>query len=1186
MPSLRPFNVSPVLACLFAIAGHAAILPTQFVFAAPEPAIELPASSAAITGREFGEILLPIAPINGTISFSAQTASAWDAGSAKPTRRLILENDVRIRLGDFDFTAKRAIVWLQKVSQHEGSASYQVYAILENVGGTTSASGPTVSSQSLPIRAVITTPSVTLKVDHLKREQPAQLDQFQASSEVRFADALRTLAGVPTSLDVQEQLVRAQEARMLAERQTRSTQQPARSASLPPLPRKHPVIQFEQATARNTKRALDTSEKPESAQTATAPTRPSAPQRRFDDTQTPVVQKPATSAPSTDQKTPPIAAPKPVATTPAPKVQGPAAVPPQPTIADQPSDVATSPAPSAPAQPTAAPSPTPSPVPAATVTLPPSPTNTGDAPIFVKTGVVSVSSKDITFQGGKDENSLIASGGVIVQYIDATADRTLEMTAQRAVVFMDPSPLAQAGRVGADKVRGIYLEGAVSISDGKNNLRGQKVFYDLQMNKGIVLDATYWTFDQKRSLPLYVRADAVRQESQDTFSAENARLSTTAFFDPDLSLGARSVTITRRDEPSIPLAIAEPTSPTIIESIDGTPLSDIPSGSQVDARGMTIRAYGLPIAYFPGFTGDPGNMPTRDVRLENSNASGFAAKVRWNLYGLLGRKRPDDFNADISTDVYSERGLGLGTNLAWTGKEAEGSVFAYGLVDDRGTDVLAPGTKIDRNGGVRGMILADNRWRIDDQWTLFTEASYIGDEAFVDAFYQQLQETRREFTTQMLAVKRTHNSYLTLQAKTSLNDFVANEYLLQSQGYSVDKLPEITYTRLIDDLLAEQSPGLLTWTHEYRVGVMGMNFDKPFAYERGFANNTLAQKAFGINGNQTIADRLRAEGTFQSNVMRADTRQEFSSQLVAGPVNINPFVVGRVTSYDSGFNKYAGGSDSDKTRFWGAAGTRISTTLQHVDDSVSSQFFDLNRMRHIIEPGVTLWTAGTNRDRTTLPVYDDAVESLAEGSQARIGLHQTWQTRRGNADKTRSVDVFRLDTDYIVSSRDADRESPLRRFYDPRPELSEVGEFFVTDAAWQATDSLAITGSNIYDFEQHQSARSSAGFLLEHGIDFATFAELRHINSQNSQFLDFGGHYRLSSKYTVGSLASYGLKDGTFQTVTFNLQRQSTSVIFGFDVSYNAITGVTGFGVLFRPIGTGGSGAGSRSFGGLPGSSR
>lgn len=1179
MPSLRSPSIPSIVACLLAAAGHAAVWSPRSAAASAEPVIELPAASAAITGREFGALMLPIAPINGDISFAAQIATAWEEGTQKVTRRLILENDVRIRLGDFDFTAKRAIVWLQKVSQHEGSASYQVYAVLEQVGGTTSSTGPSVSSQSLPIRGVITTPGVSLKVDHLKREQPELPSQFQVSAETRFADALRTLARVPTTVEIQEQVLRAQEAQLLADRAALPRQEPARTASLPPLPRPHPVLRFEDAIARGSDRQAVS----KADEVVSAPPPPSgreaAPQRRFDETRTVEANKPANpqGAQATGPKTP-------VQTIPAPTVP----VVPSPNTPASPSAPVAPVSPSP--HPTIATTPLPTPgqnpsggtqVSTAAGTPAAAQADSSGTPIFLKTGIVSVSAKDITFQGGADENSLIASGGVIVQYVDASADRTLEMTAQRAVVFMDPSPLSQAGRVGADKVRGIYLEGAVSISDGKNNLRGQKVFYDLQKNKGVVLDATYWTFDQQRSLPLYVRADAVRQESQDTFSAENARLSTTAFFDPDLSLGARSVTITRTDVTAAPPTIA---SPTIIESIDGTLLSESPSGVQMQARGVTVRAYGLPIAYFPGFSGDPGNMPIREIGFENSNANGFAAKVRWNLYGLLGRKRPDDFNADISTDIYSERGLGLGTNLAWTGKDAQGSVLAYGLSDDRGTDVFSPGTKIKRNGGVRGMILADNRWRIDDQWTLFTEATYIGDEAFVDSLFQSLQETRREFTTQMLAVRRTDNSYLTLQAKTSLNDFVANEYLLQSQGYTVEKLPEVTYTRLNDDLLAEQSPGLLSWTHEYRVGVVGLHFDKPFAYERGFANNTLAQKAFGINGNQTIADRLKAEGLFQSNVLRADMRQELSSQLAAGPVNINPFIVGRVTSYNNSFSDYASSSDTDKTRFWGAAGVRLSTSMQRVDDSVHSQFFDMNRIRHIIEPGVTLWTAGTNRDRTTLPVYDDAVESLSEGSQTRVGIHQVWQTRRGYAEKSRSVDVFRLDTDYIVASSDADRESPLRRFYDPRPELSEVGEFFVTDAAWQATDSLAITASNIYDLEIHQSARSSAGFLLDHGFDFSTFAELRHINSQDSQYLDFGGRYRLTSKYAVGALASYGVKGRNFQTVTFNLERQSTSVVFGVDISHNAITGVTGFGVVFRPHGTGSSGAGSRNFGGLPGS--
>ena len=1153
--------VSPLLLCLLAVSGRAvALAPPQ----PPDP--QLPPQSAAISGKEFGAVRLPLVAVQGDIAFKAQSARTWQEGSEPATRRLILENDVRIRLGDYEFKAKRAVVWLQKVAQKGDAQTYQVYAILDDVNTTAGSSG-TFENTRLPVKGLLTAANVKLNVDRLV--QGREDSPFLTECESQCADAIRLISGVPTRDQIAQQLARAQEAKLLAERAPAPP--PQRTASLPPLPREHaalPPPQLQTSPTPAQTAAADTTAKqtpPPAPQTQTP--RPVT-QRRYDET-----RQPKPPAPATDAMTQPPVAQAPTQKQPYGQPSSPASNPPT-----QPAAQAQVP----PAAPAAATTPSqtsaPASAPVSTTTAATQPPNSSGDAIFNRTGSVSISAKDITLQGGKDENAIMASGGVNVQYIDATSDRTLEMAAQRAVIFLDPSPLAQTGRVGADHVRGIYLEGAVSISDGKNHLTGQKVFYDLQKNRGMVLDSTYWTYDKTRSLPLYVRADAIRQESQDTFKAENATLSTTAFFDPDLSLGVRSVTISKR-EPTA--TVEQPSSPGFFDGLPGGLAGDSPSGVMAAAEGITLRAYGLPFMYVPSFTGDPGNMPIRDVRIENSNAAGLATKVRWNLYGLLGRTRPDNFNAELFTDFYLDRGPALGTNLTWTGKESQGSFFAYGLLDDRGTDVLKPGTKIDRDGGFRGMIEADNRWKLDEHWTLFTEATYIGDEAFVDAFFERQGEVRREFTTQMLAVRREENTQLTLQAKGTLNDFIANEYLLQSSGYKVNKLPEATYTRLNDDLLADKSPGLLGWTHEYRVGVLSMDFDKPFAYERGFANNTLAQRTFGINGNQTIADRLRAQGLFESNVMRADTRQEFTSQLSAGPVMVTPFVVGRATSYSKSFDQFSP-QDTEKSRFWGAAGTRVSTTLQRVDDSVQSRFFDLSRIRHIIEPGVTLWSAGSNRDSSTLPVYDDAVESLAQGTQTRIGVHQTWQTQRGKAGSTRSVDVVRLDTDYVVASADANRDSPIRRFYDARPELSEVGKFFVTDFAWQATDALALTANNIYDFEIHQSARTSTGFLLEQGQDFATFVELRHINSQNSQFLDLGGTYKVNSKYRVGALTAYALKDHTFQTVTFNLQRQSESVLFGFDISYNSVTGETGFGFLFRPMGTGGSGGGSRSLGGLP----
>jgi hypothetical protein len=1121
-----------------------------------------------------------LASVQGNIRFAANRVNVWSEGGVQ---RIALDGDARVVLAGTEFQAARGMIWLWRISGTADAGTWQVFAFLEKVENPAADVGVTIKADELPIRALINTSGpVKMAADLLVRSAPTDgaLVQLDSKASAALTDAIEANAGRPTRAQKAEAERLEREERLLADRGGTSRVSPGRTPGLPPLPtvydEKAVAAMLEASGLGPRKSAIakrdEKSDKPagESASAAPAPSggRSSASsgagagrsgaQRR---TEIPPTNQSPRSAEQTTANS---------GTAPATSSSPSGGVVAQGGARTN-QNVSANPAPVASARPE------------------PARVDKEDG-IFRTSGTIGISAGGYTIQSGADENTIIASDGIVVQYADAATGRTLEMTAQRAVVFLSPGPLSQITRLDAGNVRGIYLEGDVVASDGKISVRGPKVYYDLQANKAVMLDSVFWTYDQRRSLPLYVRAKAIRQESKDQFSAEEARLSTTAFFDPDLSIGAKSVVITRTDGSVQEGAIGSGSGSgsggegeggilSSLSGLGGTDQGESPSGVSADMRGITLRAYGLPIAWAPRFTGDPGNAPIKDVRIEDSNSSGLATKVRWNLYGLLGRKRPDNLSVDVLTDYYADRGFAGGTRLNWQNPNSQGELFAYGVLDDRGTDVMRTGAKIDRDGGGRGMILADNRWRIDDQWTLFTEGAYIGDPAFVDGFFENMGAERREFATQMLATRREDNTLLTLQAKDSLNDFVANEYLWQSQGYSVQKLPEVTYTRLNDDLFAETNPGLLTWSQEYRVGRLGMDFDESIAKERGFLNNSLANRTFGITGQQRIADRLRSEGYRESEVTRADTRHEFMSQLHAGPVNVTPFAVGRVTAYDNDFDSYAK-SDEDKVRIWGSAGVRVSTTIQKVDDSVQSRFFDLSRVRHIIEPGVTIWTAGSNREGSTLPVYDQGVEALTEGTQTRIGIHQTWQTMRGEPGKQRSVDVFRLDTDYVVASKDADRRSPIQRWYESRPENSDTGEFFLTDAAWQATDTLAFTASNVYDFEASQPARTSVGMLLEQGQDFSTFMEYRFINSQDSQFLDVGGQYKVSEKYRIGALTSYSAKTGTFQDFSCNLQRRSMSMIFGVDVSYNAVTGKTGMGFLLRPIGTGGGGFGSRSVSG------
>lgn len=790
-------------------------------------------------------------------------------------------------------------------------------------------------------------------------------------------------------------------------------------------------------------------------------------------------------------------------------------------------------------------------------TLPPT---EAAAPIFAKSGLLTIAPGDWTLVSGTDENAAEISGGLVVQYEDlARPEKSLQLTSERGVIFLKPGPLEQIGRLRREDVLGIYLEGDVVVvaQGGKYTLRGPRVFYDLAKGRSVILDAVFWTYDQQRRLPLYVRAKTIRQEAEKQFTAERATLANSAFLDPQFSVGATTMTIT------------------------GTPrvISAGPAGSGedtaflVDARGMTLRTNDLPFFYFPYYRGYPEDVPLRDVRVENSSGSGSAFKTTWSVQGLLGIERTDRFGADLMADYYFTRGLGVGTKLSWRDPDSKGQFFAYGLPSDYGRDTLRPGTKIDRDDEARAIFLGEHRMRVDENWTILLEGSYISDEAFVDAFFRRLAEEGREFTNRVYARRLEDNTALTAEVKATFNDFLANDFLLQSPGYATQKLPEMMYTRQADDLFPGLEAGLVSYFSEYRLSRMKLSFDEPRARERGYTSDFLSREAFGINRAQAIADRLRAAGYSESDVNRFDTRHEFELPLSAGPVNVTPFAVGRLTLYDDDFSRFSP-NESENARAWGGVGSRFSTTIQRVDDTVDSRLLDLHRARHILEPNATVWHAGTNVDRVNLPVYDENVEGIAEGSVLRLGLDQTFQTQRGGPGRWHSADVLKFDSSVTFSSGDSDRESPVGRFVQFRPELSNPGNYFSNELIYQLSDTFAVTGSSIYDMDRGQQSRSTAGFIVDHWPGFYTDAEIRNLHPERTTLLTAGAGYRLSSKYDLYGSATFDLNNGGFQSTSGEVRRRFPGLVLGVGLSYDNINGETSFSFILQPEGVRGQGRG------------
>ncbi len=337
---------------------------------------------------------------------------------------------------------------------------------------------------------------------------------------------------------------------------------------------------------------------------------------------------------------------------------------------------------------------------------------------------------EIVIVSGEDEDAAQITGGVAVQYSDQHTGRILQMTAQRAVIFGEHGKLIDVSRMGANLLHAIYLEGDVSVSDGTQTIRGPQVCYDVRSNKAFMPDAVYWTYDQRRRLPLYVRAKSIKQESAREFLAKDAQVTNSAaFFDPELAIGASSVRITKQEREVPPADGATGPAQKQTETV-------------VDARNVTVDVMGVPLFYWPWYSGDPSAFPIKDVRIENRTGSGTAIRSVLNAYALLGLARPKDITADLLLDYYFIRGPAAGAHLAWDEPGSRGGIQAYSVFNDEGTDILKSGARSKNDGDFRGFVTGEERWKLDEHWSILAEVSSISDPNFIEGFFQQMAEER------------------------------------------------------------------------------------------------------------------------------------------------------------------------------------------------------------------------------------------------------------------------------------------------------------------------------------------------------------------------------------------------------------------------------------------------------------
>ncbi|MBK8268941.1 MAG: hypothetical protein IPK83_11810 [Planctomycetes bacterium] len=275
-------------------------------------------------------------------------------------------------------------------------------------------------------------------------------------------------------------------------------------------------------------------------------------------------------------------------------------------------------------------------------------------------------------------------------------------------------------------VQAVYLEGDVVLTRGDRMIRADRLFYDFSHDRALILDVVTRALEPSRGLPIYIRAEQVRQLNTTTYQAENANVSMSEFHTPHVAIGAREIVfedITPRNERG--------------------DIVGVMAGKYV-ARDTTLNLEGTPVAYWPYSAGSfsADRQSFRRATFGYNSDFGGRFETQWFLFNLLGIQPPEGYDATLKMDYFTQRGPATGIDVDYERDDYYGLFRSY-FIHDHGTDDLGPTRGGEPDHENRGRALMRHRQFLPNGWELTAEGSYISDDQFLEAFEAQRVRKRK-----------------------------------------------------------------------------------------------------------------------------------------------------------------------------------------------------------------------------------------------------------------------------------------------------------------------------------------------------------------------------------------------------------------------------------------------------------
>ena len=400
-------------------------------------------------------------------------------------------------------------------------------------------------------------------------------------------------------------------------------------------------------------------------------------------------------------------------------------------------------------------------------------------------------------------------------------------------------------------------------------------------------------------------------------------------------------------------------------------------GEYIRAEHATIRIGNLPVFYLPVW-----NRSLKGHRHYWVEVPGFRSRFGPYLLSSYHYRFNDHVEGAIDIDAYQKRGFGYGPELRYDYPElGKGEAKYFRIQDDKpGVDPsLRP------IGDERQRAWFEHQTQLGTNFTLKLAAKYQSDAQVIRDFFEHEYRRNVQPATYAELDKAWSNWDLNLLAQPRVNNFFE----------TVERLPEVKLTGL------RQQIGSTPFFYESETSAGYLR--------RLFADNTT--HAFGAT--------------------RADTfHQVVLPKTLFNWLNVTPRVGSRLTYYSEvdGFNSVL----NERQRYVFNTGAEVSTKASRIWNNAENKFFEINGLRHIIEPSLNYVFVPTPSraprelaqfdyeipSRRLLPIeYPDynAIDSIDSQNVLRLGLRNKLQTKRNG--QVEDVVAWALYTDWRLHPR-------------------------------------------------------------------------------------------------------------------------------------------------------------------------